>query len=191
MKLKDILIERVSSIVYHITSFPAAVKILKSDEMHSRTGYISFTRSLHGRYHKNNKIIGVIFEFDGDKLNQKYKGKPIGTEFHSDPFSDDPFDWDDEDDMPSSKENGQLEDRLFLPDSVLPNVTKYIKSATIYIPSDYLDRGENEFDEPYMDEIKSLATVMKLLDQRHIPYVSADSENDLSRVAMILRKYHK
>jgi hypothetical protein len=181
MKLKhilseSILIERVSSIVFHATTFPAAVKILSADRMGKGkwdTEAISFTRSVHGRYHKNNRLIGIIFEFDGDMLNQNYKGKPTGTEYYDD---DDEIEY-------RGKDNGQLEDRLYVGKKGIPNVSRYIKSAIVYVPKEYLDNDwRDEFgDEDYDTQLKSVKRAVSLLKDRNIPYTVVKSEKGLSK----------
>lgn len=201
MKLKhilseSILAERVSSIVYHATSFPSAVKILGSDILGKGkrdNEFVSFTRSIQGNYHRGNKIIGIIFEFDGDMLNQKYRGKPVGTEIY---YGDDRYDdaedsgklsIDDSGDevaYGNSKENGQLEDRLYVGKTRgIQNVSRYIKSAIVYVPKEYMDDalGDEFEDEDYKTQLKSAKQAVGLLKRRDIPYTVVKSEKGLSK----------
>ena len=182
MKLKDILtdnilLERVSSVVYHATGFKGALKMLQSDFMKGElnTGHVSFTRSLQGSYHKENRLIGIIFEFDGDLLNRQYKGGPVGTER---------FGWDDEPEEYAGRENRQLEDRVFTgSDRGIKNVSKFIKHAIVYVPKEYLDTSdENEFEEPYSEELDFKDDVIKELDKKHISYNLVDSEKGLTQI---------
>lgn len=182
MKLKhilseSILLERVSSVVYHATGFKGALKMLQSDFMRGElnTGHVSFTRSLQGSYHKENKLIGIIFEFDGDLLNRQYKGGPVGTEY---------FGWDDEPVEYGGKENRQLEDRVYTgSDRGIKNASKFIKHAIVYVPQEYLDTSdENEFEEPYSEELDVEGEVIKELDKKHISYNFVDSEKGLTQI---------
>jgi len=183
----------VSSIVFHATSFPAAVNILATDTLGKGrwdVDVVSFTRSVHGSYHKINKLIGIIFEFDGDMLNQDFKGKPVGTE-----YSDFHDEFDDEDDSKpkydhrgdevqyGGRANAQLEDRLYIDKKGIQNVSKYIKSAIVYVPKEYLDRssGDEFEDESYYEQFKSAKKAIRLLKDRNIPYTVVKNEKDLSK----------
>lgn len=183
MKAHEIIRERVSSVVYHATSFGAANNILGHNHMGKGkhdSEFISFTRSLLGSYHKKNKLIGVIFEFDGDKLNQNYKGQPVGTEY--DEYDDEYDDTHDDDEIQyAGKANGQLEDRLFIGKKGIPNVSNYIKSAIVYVPKEYMDANfTDEFgDETYTDQLKDAKQTIQLLKKHNIPWRVVKSERNL------------
>lgn len=171
MRVRD-LFEGISPVVYHATSFNSAGKMLDANMMRSKVGEISFTRSLTGSYHKINRLIGIIFELDGRKLNTKYKGAPVGTELWGpdDSFDDEP--------MMYGKDNGQLEDRLYTHE--IKNLTNYINSAIVYVPEEYLDKDTDEFeDESYSQQLKQAHRVIKLLDEHKIPHRYVTSEKEL------------
>jgi hypothetical protein len=93
MKIKDLLFERATSILYHYTGSTDAAQILKSGvfQLSSTVGvsseekwspkdspyFLSCTRSKVGDYHRWVPGGGVIFVLNGDWLNQHYKTKPI------------------------------------------------------------------------------------------------------------------
>lgn len=166
MKVYEILNERVSSVLFHVIDFPGAESMLKQDKFRQKD--VSFTRSLTGEYHLGNKIIGVVFQFDGDLLNQKFKGGPVGTE-----------DWDLDDKLTyRGKENKQLEDRINTKEG-LTEVTKYIKNAVLFCPKEFVeDDSEDGFGISYRDSVTHIAKVGKLLSAKKIPvrYVSTVKE---------------
>jgi hypothetical protein len=179
MKVQDIL-ESVSSIIYHATPFKNAAAILKSNLLIGREG-VSFTRSLTGAYHKENKLIGVIFEVDGNKLNQRLKGKAAGTDnYEHEEF--DP-DWDDDPKAPEhqkfhGKRNKQLEDRISSHE--IPQFNSYIRSAILYLPQEYIDTEvENGFHERYDEDVKFVSTVITYLTKLGIPIRYITSEKQL------------
>jgi len=161
------LLESISSVVFHATNFPAAVKILSNDMLRSKAEEISFTRSLQGSYHKHNKLVGIIFKLDGRKLNMSYKGGPVGTE-----------DYDLDDNLTyRGKENKQLEDRIY--SGEIKNFSKYIDSAVVYIPEEYLENYADEFDDEYDEQLKYAEQTIELLKSNGIEYRFVMSEKDL------------
>lgn len=176
MNIHDIILERVSSVLYHATSFPAANKMLETNTM--RGSEISFARSLQGAYHTSNKLIGVIFEFDGDKLNHNYKGGPVGTENFS--YDEEWYDPDDPDTWEfTGRENGQLEDRIYSKNGI-DDVRRYIVRAIIYAPIEYIqDSSEDEFDGSYNKQMRSVVETVKRLEINEIPYRYVASEKGL------------
>jgi len=176
MRAKEILSEGISAVVYHATSFPSAYKMLEADTM--KGPEISFARSLGGAYHRGNKLIGIIFQIDGNKLNQNYKGKAVGTEN---------FMWDDEDEYDpndkdtwshTGKDNGQEEDRVYSKNGI-QNFSKYITKALAYAPKEYIDKsGQDEFGDRYRDHAKSAEQVIQQLTALSIPirYVASEAE---------------
>lgn len=169
MKLHELIIEKVSPIVYHATQFENAIKILESDLLKSPTGYISMSRSLTGSYPTENKIIGAIFELDGDLINQKYPGKSVGTEDYEG--------WGDEVTY-SGKRNKQLEDRVLKGEII--DFSRYIRKVHIFIPLEYMeDNYKDEFDSVYDVNIKEVEGIVNLLNERNIPYRVVFKEKDL------------
>jgi len=166
MKVFEIIKEAVSSVLFHVIDFAGAESMLRQDKFKQKD--ISFTRSLTGEYHLGNKIIGVVFQFDGDLLNRKYKGGPVGTE-----------DWDlDDVKTMRGKDNKQLEDRLHTNDGI-EGVSKYIKNAIIFCPKEFVSAdSEDGFDVSYHDGVRHIPAVLKLLSAKKIPirYVSTVKE---------------
>ena len=166
MKVFEIIKEAVSSVLFHVIDFAGAESMLRQDKFRQKD--VSFTRSLTGEYHLGNKIIGVVFQFDGDLLNRKYKGGPVGTE-----------DWDlDDVKTMRGKENKQLEDRLHTNDGIA-GVSKSIKNAIIFCPKEFVSAdSEDGFGVDYLDGVKHVPAVLKLLSDKKIPvrYVSTVKE---------------
>jgi hypothetical protein len=94
MKIKDIITEGASSVLYHYTSIRPALRIMQSGqfELTSSVGnkqeeriapagypyYMSTTRTKVGDYHARNMgSHAVMFVLDGDKISQRYKVKPV------------------------------------------------------------------------------------------------------------------
>lgn len=192
MKISDLnLYEGISSIVYHATNFKSAYHILTEDKIKSRAGHISFTRTLEGMYHKENRIIGVIFKVDGNKINQRYKGNPHGSEN---------FDYDDEYDDPneqffSSKHNQQYEDTVKTKE--IKNFSQYVTDCIIYIIPEYLVGGYDEWENSYEETMKYIASVIRLLEEHNISYRFNTSEhqftkkvNDKEGFRKLLHKLH-
>jgi len=91
MRFIEFIAERVSAMVYHYSPMNAALKILESgnflltsstgtdEEQHeykNKKFFMSVTRSLTGGYHQSMGS-GVMFNLDGNKLNQRYAGKSV------------------------------------------------------------------------------------------------------------------
>lgn len=170
MRIYEILTEKVSDIVYHATNFKSAKNILSSNLLKSVNGYISFTRSLTGSYHTSNRIIGIIFEVDGSKLNNLYKGYPVGTEQWS--INDDTV-------AHHGRANKQLEDRLIAPNGI-KNFISYVKNVIIFMPYEYMQNSDrNEFDEVYEDDFKYFDDVLALLENNNIQYRVVSTESEL------------
>jgi hypothetical protein len=157
IKLKDILNERISSVVYHFTTTDAAGGIIDSNsfrlsEIPSDRQYIKspFQVDAGIKYDKGyymsvsrTKIEGyttllnsarchfVRFELDGNKLGNTYKGGP--------------FDY-----FPQHQGNNEYEeyeDRIYSRNKVIPNARGYIKRMDLDVsrecPRQELDGGFN------------------------------------------------
>lgn len=93
MRAKELINERVSSIVYHYTPLAQAKNILSTgnfelssslgsvEQQYQPKGYpyfLSTTRTRRGGYHANSLgNSGVLFVLDGDWYNRHYKSSPI------------------------------------------------------------------------------------------------------------------
>lgn len=164
---ESLLEESMSDVVYHATDFMSAINILQSDSLRSKTGAISTTRSMTGKYHLDNRMISAIFELDGRMLNQKYRGQPVGTE-----------DLEDDGDYMFSvvmrgKQNGQLEDRLLTGE--IKNFVSYIKAIHTHVPDYIIDSlrtagGRKYFEDaleiPYFKSLEHLQLLLKTIKRK-------------------------
>lgn len=91
MRYIELLKERISAVVYHYSPMYAALEIFKKGEflltssvgtdeekfeLKNRKFFMSVARSLTGSYHQSASS-GVMFNLDGNKLNQRYAGKSV------------------------------------------------------------------------------------------------------------------
>jgi hypothetical protein len=172
MKIKE-LFEGLSSVVYHFTTFDKAEKILKSNSLISNIGEISFSRSITGSYPNDHRMIGCIFEMDGDLISQNKKAKPIGGEDYDD------YDYDV---TIFTGKSSQMEDRLY--SKQVPNINTAIKRAFLYIPLDLIKgRREDHLDGNYRDQLTHLKNVYMMLSSMKIPIFFAMSRKDLVDVS--------
>jgi hypothetical protein len=129
IKLKDILMERISDIVYHFTTTEAANNIIGTNrfrlqEIPSRNVdpgrkydmgyYMSVARTKIEGYTKNMsnfQCYFVRFELDGTKLSDRYKGGAYNY-FQS---------------KHGDNEYEEYEDRIYSKDMYIPNALNYIK----------------------------------------------------------------
>ncbi len=130
IKLQDLLIEMSRGPIYHSTDLASAAKIVNSNTLARATlewdetapfgsarlktvlhpGGISFSRD--PRYKVRGNISPVIFQFDTDKIRQRYKMKPrVGTDL-------DPQE-------PSYKKKGEAEESVIGP---IKPIDKYLIS---------------------------------------------------------------
>jgi len=171
MKILDILREGVSSVLFHATTISNGIRILETDKLTTNVGFLSFTRSLAGEYHSANRMIGVIFEVDGQLLASQFSGKPVNG-YHAD-YKDE--DWYEPD---LRAEFNQMEDRINAKEIV--GFSRYVKAAIIYIPLEYLDSGyEDEFGTSYIKNIEQVYDLMKKLRQRGVKFRTVTSHAGL------------
>lgn len=91
MRYIELLKERISAVVYHYSPMYSALEIFKKGEfllassvgteeekfqLKNRKFFMSVARSLTGSYHQSASS-GVMFNLDGNKLNQRYAGKSV------------------------------------------------------------------------------------------------------------------
>lgn len=174
MKIKDILNEGISDILYHCTSFQGAKNILRTNVLGKQDLPISFARSAYGSYHRDNKMIGVIFEINGRRLSHNYAGAPVGGEnWLYDPEDYDPAD---RDTWEFQGKTDQAEDRVTGP---IKNFLKYVIRAIVYVPEEYINSSyEDEFGEKYKQSISEILSCIKELESKNIriQYVSKESQ---------------
>lgn len=134
MKVTDILVEKVSDVVYHFTSYGNAIKILKHNTIGlspflakdveskvintKKLFYLSTARSKLGNYGQNNYSM-IAFVLDGRKLSQRYSAKAIDY-------------WG----VPKSSE---MEDRILSDRPYIKDASQYIKSVDVFFNADDFD----------------------------------------------------
>ena len=130
IKLKDILMERVSDVVYHFTTTDAAGGIIYTNRFrlqpipvetnvdpgrkYDEGYYMSVARTKVEAYTKNapsSRCYFVRFELDGNKLGNRYKGGAYN--YYHGKHGDDEYE--------------EYEDRIYSKTSVIPNAKDYIK----------------------------------------------------------------
>ena len=141
--VKENITEGLSPILYHFTSPTNTLNMLKQNRIKlaaspgseseaslqsgDRVYYLSTTRHKMGGYHLNNNLSGVMINFDGTKLGQRYKGKAVdywGPEWYGDDRK--------------GYEEKEAEDRLFSREPYIPNAKQYIQSIHIM----YTEKGQ-------------------------------------------------
>lgn len=125
IKLKNILTEALSDVVWHFTSLQAAKKIIEQNKFElsivsgadvSKLGgdkqyYLSTARQKWGGYGKS---YDCRLELDGRKLSQRYKGGAI-------------------DYWQMGPQGTEYEDRLFSNEPTIPNAKNYIKRVDLFL----------------------------------------------------------
>jgi len=170
MKIQT-LIEGISSVLFHFTSFSGAYNIIKTNSLTSKMNQISFSRSIVGEYSSSYALIGVLFTIDGSKLANRFKGSPVGTE-----------NYDEEDGTKTvyrGRENRQYEDRIFT--NKISNFSSYVKDCLIVLPIEYLEKqGEDEFEDSYIEQLNNLPDVVSILQKKFGEVKFVLSERDLA-----------
>ncbi len=134
IKLKDILIERVSDVVYHFTTTDAAGGIIYTNRFrlqpipvetnvdpgrkYDEGYYMSVARTKVEAYTKNapsSRCYFVRFELDGTKLGNRYKGGAYN--YYHGKHGDDEYE--------------EYEDRIYSNDMLIPNAMGYIKRMDV------------------------------------------------------------
>lgn len=166
MRYGEILLERLSGILYHSTSIKSVLEILVGDKFRLtpdfgtgregklRSGdkiyYMSFSRS---RVNDYRSYMGgsSLLVIDGDKLNQRYSGRAVdywGVEF----------------------DKAELEDRLFSDKPYIGGASSYIREIHC------LPRLSNESDK--FRDLGWLRKIYILAKRENIPvYVYVDADN--------------
>lgn len=148
---KLILREIASSKIYHFTSISNALRIAEEDiiylqsslagtsdasDSHNRLFYLSTTRTKYQSFGYSKKFSdnSVRIELDGDKLNQVMKAKPYnywGNSMGKRNY----VQHDDKGLTPDKQEHvrDEAEDRLYSPNSSIPNAHEFIKRIDIIL----------------------------------------------------------
>lgn len=177
--MKDLiktLNEELSKNLHHITGFKQVINILKTDEFklspteaRLKSGkrddfYMSFARSTESSYIKSlidfpNSTSCIILELNGEKLNERYKGKPIS--FYGDLIKKSKK-------SKHDQRRDEYEDRLISSKEKIPNAKKYIKAIHIlFSPRDRI----------YKEAKASIYRIQKLAG--NIPIYIYDDPKDL------------
>lgn len=177
MKISEIISEGVSSVLYHCTSFPGAISVLDTDVLGKVGVPVSFSRSAYGAYHRDNKLIGVIFEINGQKLSHRHSGAPVGGENWE--YNKEDYDVNDKDTWEFQGKTGQFEDRVNGP---IKNISLYIKRAIIYVPEEYISKShEDGFRDNYAESSKHIMKCISLLESKNIPVQYVIKESQLGK----------
>lgn len=163
MKLKELLTERLSPIVYHATELKNLSLILSRNLMvasplfvrddESRDNkvsyfFISTARSRTSPFIQtllsSGKTVGVL-TLNGEKLNNTYKGKSVNYFLN--------------------RKNNELEDRLFTDEQFIRNISEYIEQISILVVGNIS---------------KTLLDVKKMCKEKNIPVYFYNNKNDLT-----------
>jgi len=143
IKLKEILMERISAVVYHYTNIPAFDNIVRTNKFRLSDNptpdpdlepynvnadkykyYMSFARTRTPGYSRisreaYSKPLSIRFQLDGNKINSNYKGKP--------------FDYFGALKANAIKKNeyDEYEDRIYNTDMYIPKALSYITRVDI------------------------------------------------------------
>lgn len=156
MKLRDILAEGLSNVLYHYTHANNVLKILKADafRLHPYVGndaememgkadklwYLSTTRSRQGGY-SNATPFYAVMKLNGRKLGQRYKGNPM--EYWDKGMRG----------IDKTRNTTEMEDRIYSPNPTIPKASKYIEEIHLMFPEPKSDRMK---DYKFKTEIRQL-----------------------------------
>jgi len=182
IKLKILLQERASDILYHMTKLSNLYSILKKNQFilkstlkrteykfsRNKFYYLSTARSKTNWYFQDfmdDLPNACILVLDGNKLNNKYKGVPV---HYFSTFKYMNYD--------------EMEDRILSNDPVIPNAKSYIKEIHIYsiLPSDNTIAYINEIKKIVKDNISIYIyndrnSFMNLNKKNTIPIIDTDN----------------
>lgn len=179
MKIKDIINEGISNVLYHCTSFQNAIKVLDNNVLGKGSVPVSFARSAYGAYHRDNKLIGVIFEIDGRKLAYNYSGSPVGGENWD--YDPDEYNKTDKSTWEMQGKTGQFEDRVNGP---IKNFSKFVSRAIVYVPKEYIkSQSKDEMGDSYNESMQFVIKCIELLELKNIPVQYIIKESQLARNA--------
>ena len=180
---KEILMERLSDIVFRSVSIPEMTKIVKTDSFHlysvlakeiektfnsRKYYYLSLTRSRAGSYHysqtmsKPNRMthMTILLVLDGRRLGDVAAASAVDY-------------WGRDMRNISPVQNNEMEDRLISNKPVIRNASKYIKSVDIYV------KPEKVFDNSSMITSYEIRFMKFLMDNGFNVRVFDDPTNFL------------
>jgi len=169
LKLKNILLEGMSSVLFHFTNIPNLVNILKENKFHTTAAfasdneqpiqqgylfYVSTTRIRSTGYNMA-RMMNACIVLDGNKLKAKYKGVPVDY-WQQISYYGKTKKYNQRDYINALKQLEQ-EDRILLNSPTIENALSYIKEI------DLLLYTEDEFN------YKSIKDIIEICNENKIP----------------------
>lgn len=174
-----LLVEVVSSVLYHKTTTSNLLNILETNEFHLTSIINNESDKLHKEFfflstarNKNSDFFnivgqGIVFlELDGELLNRKYRGKAVNYFNYS---------------IVPPKENAssyerqqyvkllasqEMEDRIISDKNIIPNAISYIKEVSIFV-------DEHKITDRWSSSVRKIALLLK---KNNIPLYFYDDE---------------
>lgn len=194
---KLLLKEIASAKVYHFTSITNMLKIAEEDtiylqsslagtsdvsDSHNRLFYLSTTRTKYQSFGYSRKFSdnSVRIELDGDKLNQVMRAKPYNY-WGSSMGKRNYVQQDDKGLTPDKQEHvrDEAEDRLYSPNSSIPNAHEYIKRIDVILTKPNEDNYTNYINAKNLLFTK-FARITFIYD--NLKDFNAQSENTINKV---------
>jgi len=160
IKLRDLLIEGLSPVLYHYTHIEALRNILKQNKMRlsvafgtksdfdknlKKLYFLSLSRIKWGGFARSefyDKNPSAMVVFDGKKLSNNYKGGSVdywGREMRTSALQNK--------DLERYLKNDENEDRLVSDKDEIPNIKKFIKEVHVYVPENLTGRYTGELQD--------------------------------------------
>lgn len=194
---KLLLKEIASAKVYHFTSITNALKIAEEDtiylqsslagtsdvsDSHKKLFYLSTTRTKYQSFGYSRKFSdnSVRIELDGDKLNQVMRAKPYNY-WGSSMGKRNYVQHDDKGLTPDKQEHvrDEAEDRLYSPNSSIPNAHEYIKRIDVILTKPNEDNYTNYINTKNLLFTK-FSRITFIYD--NLKDFNAQSENTINKV---------
>lgn len=194
---KLLLREIASAKVYHFTSITNMLKIAEEDtiylqsslagtsdvsDSHNRLFYLSTTRTKYQSFGYSRKFSdnSVRIELDGDKLNQVMRAKPYNY-WGSSMGKRNYVQQDDKGLTPDKQEHvrDEAEDRLYSPNSSIPNAHEYIKRIDVILTKPNEDKYTNYINTKNLLYTK-FSRITFIYD--NLKDFNAQSENTINKV---------
>jgi hypothetical protein len=166
MKLKDVIAEGITDVVYHYTNVPRALDILRQNQFRLSTSvgtsadhnenekpyFLSLTRSRLGAYHAKTGTWGAMFVLDGRKLGNKFSGGPV-------------------DYWQMGNDADEAEDRIYSSKPIIDNAISYIREVHVFHDTWF----EKNFDDRQAVIYRKLAIICK---SNGVPFYFYDNAKD-------------
>lgn len=200
-KLPSLLNEALSDNVYHYTTITAGLKIVNSDTMYLQSAlggvadntktkelyYMSLTRQRNSNFGYSYKFQrkGVRIEFDGRKLSQRFKGKPLdywGASMGKQSYYNNP---DQSFDTKQHHTDAESEDRLYSNEPTIYNIHNYIKRIDVIINAE----NETQVHYAFLMLTSMLRNFIHVYD--NIKDFDNQSDNTINETITSLENYGK